>query len=436
MQFKICMLITCCVGFPLFALVPPTSGSSTSTIGIRDTVDGITIEGTVTIAPISQPPQDTILSTEVNGNTNNDFAASETENSFTSRNISGSSNAKSFIRAGLKEFSKQLPERYTKLGLSPERAFNKLTNYRQDSPYGKKTSALEDLALKVNEEGPIKVATDQTRIWIESFYTNGKTQKIKDAKGSYDRNLGIMFGTQYSDNGLVVGIYTGVAGGDVHSSDDRRNRTGQNQQFTSLYHSKTWESGFRYDLILQRVFCGENVERLDVRDSVAKGKRKSRTQNYNIETSYRMKFDKGVSFRPNLGFNLSNQKIKAYQEAEAINNYNYGRATSLTREVYAGLGLRKEWREQEKDSLYVCKLTALYELGYELLYDGSRVTSTNIGTGFSSETSSYSTGKLANYVTLTGSMQFNSFKVIASASATIMKNRQKNGGTLKLEWRF
>lgn len=359
-------------------------------------------------------------------------------NDFRWRLIKGFASSESYFKAELKQLSAHLPEHYKKLGISPLRSHLLLQNSIGRSSKTKKPSTLQSLAMKLNEEGPIVIGGDQSRVWMESFYINGRTKRIKDCAGSVDKDLGIMVGGQYASlkNGWIFGIYSGTALGKVHGTDDRRNKTKQNQKFTSLYHSATFKSGFRYDIILQGIYCGENVNRLTSSQQIVSGKRHSTTYNYNLETSHVLKVKEGISFRPNLGLHLSNQRIKAYSETGSNQNFAHSSTTSSTREVYGGIGLRKQWKEVEDKNIFVAKLTGLYELGYELAYKGPSSTTTVINTGQTSEGSSYSTGKLSHKFTLTGSVQHNQLKIIGSCSTTLKKYRHKTMFTLKAEWRF
>ena len=297
----------------------------------------------------------------------------------------------------------------------------------------------EDISNKLYDGSALAVGNEQSRFWLETFYIAAKTKRIKETPGLTDSNRGVMLGAQFgsASGGWVFGAFTGFSSGKAHMATDRRNKIKQSHRFYSLYHSMSFKNGWRYDLITQHKPCVQHIDRLTSQGQIAKGRRKSATQFYNVEASYRVKLNERLSLRPNLGVNISNEKIKAFDETEAGDeNMHYDRCRSNSREIYTGIGIRNQWIEGEKTDRTVYKLTAVYELGRELLYGGLNVTQTVISTGQTSQGTIPSTGNTAHYLTFYGSMQHNELKFLASYALTLKRYREKHHFSLKTEWRF
>ena len=278
---------------------------------------------------------------------------------------------------------------------------------------------------------------------MEPFYVTGRTQKIGTVSGLADQNIGVMLGGQVASvtDGWVVGGYLGSSTGGSQMDNDKRNKIKQAHKFVSLYHSLTFKSGWRYDLIAQYKPSTQSVDRLTAPGLVANGKRKSATLHYNAEISYRIKLNKGLSLRTDLGLSMSQEKVRAYDEAGggALNNH-YDATSSKSCEVYGGIGIRHQWKEEcgcgKQQDRYVYKLTAVYEIGDELKYKGLPVQQTVISTGAKSQSEIPSTGNISHYLTFYGSMQYNEIKFLASYVLTLKQYRTKHNFGLKAEWRF
>ncbi len=297
----------------------------------------------------------------------------------------------------------------------------------------------EDVTNKLYDGSALAVGNEQSRFWLEMFYIAAKTKRIKETPGLADSNRGVMLGAQFgsASSGWVFGAFIGLSSGKAQMDNDRRNKIKQSHQFYSVYHSMSFKNGWRYDLITQRKPGIQNIDRLTPQGQIAKSKRKSATQFYNVETSYRIKLNEQLSLKPNLGINISNEKIKAYDETEAGNeNMHYDRCRSNSREIYTGIGIRNQWIEGKKNGRTVYKLTAVYEFGRELLYGGLNVTQRVISTGQTSQTTLPNTGNTAHYLTFYGSMQHDELKFLASYAVTLKRYREKHHFSLKGEWRF
>jgi hypothetical protein len=177
---------------------------------------------------------------------------------------------------------------------------------------------LLSLVQKITEEGPADLGNDQARVWLESFYASGKTRQINNIPSSTDNNRGAMIGVQNASekDGWVIGTFTGASLLNMHMDNQHQNNIKQNYLFTSLYHSWTFKNGFRYDISGQHVNRKDRIQRLTELGQLAKGKRNSKAQVYNLETSYRIKFQDHLSVRPNLGCNITNQVSGAYDETD------------------------------------------------------------------------------------------------------------------------
>ncbi len=364
-------------------------------------------------------------------NNNANLSAKESSD-FTSRGPSS-------LRSQLLQLARMVEKKYKGLALSPLKVHNKLTNTKETP----KQNELQNLAQKLSEDGPIEIANDQTRIWMESFYVSGRTKKIRDVSGLTDQNVGVLLGAQVASEteGWVIGAYVGSSKGAIQMDNDKRNKTAQTHKFISLYHSLSLKNGFRYDLIAQYKPSTQNIDRLTTSNEIAKGKKKSAAFHYNAETSYRMKLTQDLSVRPNLGLSMSLDKIKAYDETGgSYQNNHYYENKSRTCEIYGGVGFRHKWKgeemgENQKDQ-FIYKLTGVYEIGNEIVSNSPPTRQKMISTGIESKSTTPNPGKLTHYLTFYGSMQYNQLKFLASYILTLKQYRTKHNFGLKAEWRF
>lgn len=313
---------------------------------------------------------------------------------------------------------------------------SKLTGVKGERKDG---SAVQNLAEKLNEEGSMNFGSEsQTRIYLEPFFNRGKTQKIKEVSAMTDRNLGVLLGTQFASyENCIFGVYAGMSEGNAHATPERRNKLKQTYHFLSAYHWQSFDNGFRYDLLAQRKPYKQYIDRLTTTNQIAKGKRKADVWHFNIEGSYRITLNDRLSIRPNLGLSTSDETDKAYDESEAGNeNLHYFKSKTKSREVYVGIGIRDQRKEIHGADRYVYKLTAVYEIGHELVYKGQKTTQQLISTGATSTKKIPSTGNLAHYFTFYGSIQYNDLKFLGNYVYTLKRHRQKHLFSLKTEWRF
>lgn len=412
----------------VFAAAPPPAYVLRGGIMVPVDDDDIPSEGQPNDT-LHGPPNEIVVPSQ---NNLPDMNASESSD-FRSRGPSDS------LRAQMLRLARLVENRYKGLVASPLKIHNKLTNTRETP----NKNELQNLAQKLNEDGPIEVSNDQSRIWMEPFYVTARTKKIGAVSGLADKNMGVLLGGQVASlaNGWVVGVYMGSSTGGAQMDNDKRNKIKQAHKFVSLYHSTTLKSGWRYDLIAQYKPSTQSIDRLTAAGLVANGKRKSVAMHYNAETSYLIKLNNGFSIRPDLGLSLTQEKIKAFDETGggALNNH-YDATSSKSCEVYGGIGIRHQWKEagkeENKQDKCVYKITAVYELGRELKYKGLPIHQTVISTGKKSQSEVPSTGNISHYLTFYGSMQINDIKFLASYILTLKQYRTKHNFGLKAEWRF
>lgn len=374
----------------------------------------------------SAVPSNEIIMPLANNNAN--LNAKESSD-FTSRGPSDS------LRSQLLQLARMVENRYKGLAPSPLKVHNKLTNTRETP----KQNELQNLAQKLSEDGPVEVVNDQTRIWMEAFYVTGKTKKIRDVSGLADQNMGVLLGAQVASetDGWVFGAYVGSSKGNIQMDNDKRNKTKQAHKFVSLYHSLSLKNGFRYDLIAQYKPSVQNIDRLTTLGEITNGKKKSAAFHYNAETSYRMKLTQGWSVRPNLGLSMTLENIKAYDETGGSrqSNHYYDNKTK-TCEVYGGVGFRHKWKGDSPKDQFIYKLTAVYEIGNEIISKSPPTRMRMISTGIESKSTIPNPGKISHYLTFYGSMQYNQLKFLASYILTLKRYRTKHNFGLKAEWRF
>jgi hypothetical protein len=303
---------------------------------------------------------------------------------------------------------------------------------------------MHQVVAKMTENGPANIVnTDQSRVWLESYYDLGRTKSMQTVAGTVsgykDNNFGSMLGAQIGskEKGWIVGMLVGLSSGKGVLNNDSRNRWTLKHKFVSLFHRMNFANGFEYNIIGQCRKYDQNISRLTPRQQIAKGPLKAKSYYLNGEVSYKIPLNNQISVRPNLGISAMNEKSKAFDETEAGNeNLHWGATNIKNREVYAGIGVRNEWQEQTDASPRVYKLTATYEMGHELAYRGTTYPVKVISTGATSTIKVPSTGNIANYLTLYGSVQQDQLKFVANYTATIKKARVLNHFSLKAEWRF
>lgn len=303
---------------------------------------------------------------------------------------------------------------------------------------------MHQVVAKMTENGPANIInTDQSRVWLESYYDLGRTKSMQTVAGTVsgykDKNFGSMLGAQIGskEKGWIVGMLVGLSSGKGVLDNDSRNRWTLKHKFVSLFHRMSFANGLEYDIIGQRRKYDQHISRLTPRQQIAKGPLKAKSWYLNGEVSYRIPINNRISVRPNLGISMMNEKSKAFDETEAGNeNLHWGATKIKNREVYVGIGIRDEWKEQTDANVRVYKLTASYEMGRELTYRGTTFPVNVISTGATSTIKVPSTGNIANYLTLYGSVQQDQLKFVANYTATLKKARILNHFSLKAEWRF
>lgn len=303
---------------------------------------------------------------------------------------------------------------------------------------------MHQLVAKMTENGPANIVnTDQSRIWLESYYDLGRTKSMQTVTGNVsgykDKNFGSMLGAQIGskEKGWIFGMLVGLSSGKGVLNNDSRNRWNLKHKFVSLFHRMSFANGFEYDIVGQHRKYDQHISRLTPRQQIAKGPLKAKSWYLNGEVSYRIPLNNQVSVRPNLGISAMNEKSQAFDETEAGNeNLHWGATKIKNREVYAGIGIRNEWQEKTDTNVRVYKLTATYEMGRELTYRGTTYPVNVISTGAASTIKVPSTGNIANYLTLYGSVQQDQLKFVANYTATLKKARVLNHFSLKAEWRF
>lgn len=303
---------------------------------------------------------------------------------------------------------------------------------------------MHQLVAKMTENGPANIVnTDQSRVWLESYYDLGRTKSMQTIAGRIsgykDKNFGSMLGAQIGskEKGWIVGMLVGLSSGKGVLNNDSRNRWNLKHKFVSLFHRMNFASGFEYNIIGQRRKYDQNISRLTPRQQIAKGPLKAKSWYLNGEVSYKIPLTNQVSIRPNLGLSAMNEKSKAFDETEAGDeNLHWGATNIKSREVYAGMGVRNEWQEKTDTNVRVYKLTASYEMGRELTYRGTTYPVKIISTGATSTIKVPGTGNISNYLTLYGSVQQDQLKFVANYTATLKKARVLNHFSLKAEWRF
>ena len=125
-----------------------------------------------------------------------------------------------------------------------------------------------------------------------------------------------------------------------------------------------------------------------------------------------------------------------YTERNAgSNSRTFGEQRDITKEVYAGIGLRHSWKVKQYD----IKLTGVLEHGYELANDNTQQTMYTVNgpkQGF--KLVQAGKGRHTNYVTAYTSVLNNNSKLkcVAGYKGSFQKYRTDHTFTLKAELRF
>ena len=168
---------------------------------------------------------------------------------------------------------------------------------------------------------------------------------------------------------------------------------------------------------------------------IAFSRYKSAFVSWQNEAGYILKLKDGYSLRPSLGMQLLTTYRSAFNEQNADRfNHSYRRRSTKSGEVYAGLGLRKKWLNDQFEG----KLTAIYEIGRIGGNGKSAVTvyakSVPLGVNFANK----SPGQTVHYLNLYGSIldKNSHWKIKPGCSVILQKGQKSIGGRVSFEYRF
>jgi len=304
-------------------------------------------------------------------------------------------------------------------------------------------SSYESVIRAISQQGPQVISGKKTRLWLMPYYMQGKT-KTSEERATQDSNEGLILGGEYREKNYRYNLGFMLSAGwgkkDSPSVLPQDNSIKSSSWSIGAYTSKAFLSQGEIGAIINISSMKHESERLGNPlpgiTYVAHAHYRSYSYYGDLKGSWLMDLEKGWTFRPNIGFTLTDTYRTAFKEKGAgLYNQQYQKKKESFREPYAGLGLRRKWRTHNKD----LKITGIYEAGYNVADDGTL-------TRFSTESNlreiytlkNPGTGRLTHYLTLTASClnTKQNLKLILGYGATLQKSRTAHALSLKVEKRF
>ena len=306
---------------------------------------------------------------------------------------------------------------------------------------------LQALLHAIAENGPISFETNnQQRIWISPFTHFGQVQTSADGPGNNSWELGALAGCEFrhQKQKAVIGALFGLLKGLQKTKGIVQDWLSFNGFNVGAYGSKEFLGHWRVEALwtwIKQNVAKQRSGKHPVNGSyLAQANYVQTTTVADGQISYKFLLTPNWSFRPNLGNTYINSTSGAYTERNVGEGAQSPTASkNISAEVYAGLGFRYKWENEDKDKVY--HLTTVYEIGRDYYVRGSATNVTTTGGVLPTATFSVPGNNkktTTHYFTVSGSVldQLRGLKYLLSYNGTFTKLTRDHSFALKLEKRF